>query len=90
MKNLEKKKRVYRGRSTVCGKCYFCDTWKPLMELETLFLDKDKPDMANRAFRCIKCTCEVDPAFGQLKVNALGHVQRSQNPNYVLFPEHPK
>ena len=73
MKRLEKKKMTYRGRVTVCGKCYFCNTWKPLMELETLFLDK--PDMTNRVFRCIKCTCKADPAFGQLKVNALGHVR---------------
>ncbi len=67
---MKYKKMIYRGRETVCGFCDFCGLWKPFIELETLLVDGVKKH------RCIKCTCEADPSFGRLKVNALGFISK--------------
>ncbi len=70
-----------------CRQCNDCGRFRPLMVLETYWIGH--PRDSKRGYRCIQCSCARDPAFGRLKVNALGHVQRSENPNYILFPEHP-
>ena len=66
-----------------CRQCNDCGRFRPLMVLETYNIDIKK---GIRGYRCIQCSCIRDPAFGQLTINALGHVQRSENPNYILFP----
>lgn len=66
---MKMKKMTYRGRKTTCGYCDFCDTWKPVMELETMM------HKGQKKHRCIKCTCKADPAFGRMKINCLGHVK---------------
>jgi len=70
-----------------CRQCNDCGRFRPRMVLETYWIGNPKD--GKRGYRCIQCSCKRDPAFGRLKVNALGHIQRSKNPNYVLFSEHP-
>lgn len=70
-----------------CRQCNDCQRFRPRQVLETYWIGSPKD--GKRGYRCIQCSCRQDPAFGRLKVNALGHVQRSKSPNYVLFPEQP-
>jgi len=56
-----------------CRKCNDCGRFRPLQVLETYWINLKK---GIRGYRCIQCSCVIDPEFGRIKVNCLMNVQR--------------